>query len=216
MSLDTTVQCVGCGGPLDSMSSVIPAVMACSCHVRGSSVTDRIRAHGGYCGDACRNHQARRGVARRRKCSACGVQFDDGHIDPTTGAVRPGRPSVYCSDECRTGTERARTLAMKELAKSKFGYRNRDDCAEAADRAVDLLEFWCGRAASKPIEPAPGDAKNALRERIAKLREELEAFDRAAWDDHQRQLDKRRKESWAADIEARAKADRAWREKLLA
>lgn len=210
----TSMQCVGCGGSLD-LSSAIPVVLSCACHNRGATTQARIDQHGGFCGDPCRNLAARRRVARMRKCVHCGVEFDDGHIDPQTGLVRTGRPSVYCTDECRSAEGRARETAMRELAKGKMQYRSRGEYVDAVGRAEGLLEFWCGRAPTRPTEAPPEDAKQALRDRIADLREAVAVLDREAYEDEQRDLEQRRKEGWVANREKQAAADKAWRARVL-
>lgn len=206
--------CAGCSAPLD-LSTTLPSAFSCACHHSGALLTDRVRAHGGFCGEGCRNLAARRRVARFRRCPACGKPFDDGHLDPETGRVGPGRPGVYCSEGCRTATERTRDLAMKELAKNKVQYRGRDAYVDAINRASDLLEFWCGRGATKPTEPPPPEARDALRERIEVLRQQLDLVDRELWMEDQNKLKQDRHDHWSAQLEKRAEADRAWREKLL-
>lgn len=204
--------CRRCAAPLDIEKSR-PVAMSCACHPRGTTLEERIVAHGGTCGEKCRDLTVFARQARTARCVTCGADFDDGQHDEH-GRRLPGRPAVYCSDDCRRRAEQVRDQAIRDLAKNKIP-SGTDALRDALTAAVGLHDYWRGEGPTKPTDPPPSEARTALRERIDRLRDALQQAEAADWAELQNKLDKQRKTTWIAKRDAQAKADRAWRDRLL-
>ena len=141
----------------DKVEREIAKVLTIKCKECGKEFSTSNR-HICYCSDPCRRaadkrhsqHDPCRPHAPPRKgpatCRMCGKEF--------TVVKRPGKPIVYCSEECRTGGLRRQ---LREARRRYLADPERRAIAAARSRA-DTARRLAGKAGRRSAASAPASA----------------------------------------------------------
>ena len=147
----------------------------------------------------------------------CRLQFGQ----PSSQPGRVGRPSTYCSDECKRAREREIATAVRELGRDVM---TGVDLVELLDRSRLLWSVWYGRNGDDWVErfwfgavprrtgDTPDDrVKRALRDRIDRLYAMVTQADRQTRKERQREADRATDERLRKARDAARVEENAWR-----